>query len=253
MWGPQSVFAFLSPSLYVGSVGFVALQEALRRELRRRIAAGELTGMQLARKSGFTQAHISNFINRKRGLKLRALDRMMKAVGITLYDLLDARELTLHAAIPTPSVEGFVDVPVVDLAATTSAVIVREQVRELLKYRRAFLDRHRATPPQARKSWTRFVAVQLDANQAAAMWPQPGGRVTLLVDRHYVSLNPYRSGHRNIYVVKRDSGFLVRYAEAAEGSLVLQPRDPAFPAILLPSGTGPEVIIGRVVQVSQKA
>ncbi len=58
-------------------MGFVALQEALRREVRRRIESGELTGMELAQKTGFTQAHISNFLNRKRGLKLRALDRML--------------------------------------------------------------------------------------------------------------------------------------------------------------------------------
>jgi Holliday junction resolvase len=209
--------------------------------------------MQLARKSGFTQAHISNFINRKRGLKLRALDRMMKAVGLTLYDLLDPRELARHAALPAPTGDGFTDVPVVDVAAVASPVIVREQVRELLKFRRAFLDRLRAAPPASRKAWTRFVALQIDASEAEAMWPQTGGRVTLLVDRHYASLEPYRPGRRNIYVVKHDSNILVRYAEASNGSLVLQPRDPGFPAIVLPASSGSAVIIGRVAQVSQKA
>jgi transcriptional regulator with XRE-family HTH domain len=219
--------------------------------LRRRIAAGEMTGMQLARKSGFTQAHISNFINRKRGLKLRALDRMMKAVGLTLYDLLDPWELARHAALPAPTGDGFTDVAVVDVAAMARPVIVRQQVRELLKFRRGFLDRLRAAPPASRKAWTRFVAVQIDASEAEAMWPQAGGRVTLLVDRHYVSLEPYRPGRRNIYAVKRDSGILVRFAEATNGSLVLQPRNPGFPAVVLPA-TDTDAIIGRVAQVSQK-
>ena len=77
---------------------FVGLQEALRRELRKRIAAGELTGMELARRTGFTQAHISNFLNRKRGLKLTALDRALEAAGLSLYDLLNHQELARLAA-----------------------------------------------------------------------------------------------------------------------------------------------------------
>lgn len=234
-------------------MGFVGLQESLRRELRRRIAAGELTGMELARKTGFTQAHISNFINRKRGLKLRALDRMLKALGMTLYDLLDPRELARHAALPAAAPDDFLDVPVVDAAAASSGTIIREQVRELLKFRRGFLDRLRATVPAARKAWTRFIALQVDASEAEAMWPGAGARVTVLVDRHYISLAPYRSGRRNIYVVKRDSGILVRYAASADGSLVLQPRDPRFPAVVVPAATLSDVLVGRVAQVSLKA
>jgi transcriptional regulator with XRE-family HTH domain len=249
----QEAVAFLNRSLYRGFMGFVGLQEALRRELRRRIAAGDLTGMELARKTGFTQAHISNFINRKRGLKLRALDRMLKALGLTLYDLLDPRELVRHAALPVEITGDFLDVPVVDAASAASPTIVREQVREMLKFRRAFLDRIRAVVPAARKAWTRFVALQVDAAEAEAMWPGAGARVTVLVDRHYVSLAPYRAGRRNIYVLRQDSGILVRYAESTDGSLVLQPRDPGFPAVVLPADSLTDVIVGRVAQVSLKA
>jgi transcriptional regulator with XRE-family HTH domain len=248
----QRAVAFLSHPLYLGFMGFVGLQEALRRELRRRIAAGELTGMELARKTGFTQAHISNFINRKRGLKLRALDRMLKALGMTLYDLLDPRDLARHAAIPPVAAEEFVDVPVVEAAAASTPVIVREQVREMLKFRRTFLDRLRAAVAAGRKGWTRFIALQIEAAEAEAMWPGAGARVTLLVDRHSISLAPYRPGRRNIYVVKRDSGLMVRYAESIDGSLVLQPRDPGFPAIVMSAASLADTVIGRVAQVSLK-
>ncbi len=233
-------------------MGFVALQEALRRHLRRRIAAGELTGMELARKTGFTQAHISNFINRKRGLKLRALDRMLKALGLTLYDLLDPRELAIHAALPAPAAGDFVDVAVVDSASALSPVIAREHLREMLKFRKAFLDRIRAASPAARKNWTRFVALQVEAAEADAMWPGTASRATLLVDRHYVSLDPYRTGRRNIYVIQREGGIVARYAESSDGSLILQPRDPAFPALVLPESAAREAIVGRVAQVSLK-
>ncbi|MGH9789646.1 MAG: helix-turn-helix domain-containing protein, partial [Candidatus Acidiferrales bacterium] len=74
-------------------MSFVGMQDGLRRELRKRIEAGELTGMELARRTNFTQAHISNFLNRKRGLKLVALDRMCKALGLNVYDLLDPKEV----------------------------------------------------------------------------------------------------------------------------------------------------------------
>jgi transcriptional regulator with XRE-family HTH domain len=208
--------------------------------------------MELARKTGFTQAHISNFINRKRGLKLRALDRMLKALGLTLYDLLDPRELAGHAALPAPVAGDFVDVPIVDPASALNAVIAREHVREMLKFRKTFLDRIRAASPAARKNWTRFVALQVEAAEADAMWPGAASRATLLVDRHYVSLDPYRAGRRNIYVIQHEGGILARHAESSGGSLILQPRDPAFPALVLPESAAREAIVGRVAQVSLK-
>jgi len=229
------------------------LQECLRRELRRRIAAGELTGTQLARRTGFTQAHISNFINRKRGLKLSALDRMLKATGLTVYDLLDPHELTRHVTLPATREGDFLDVPVVDPAAAMRPVVVREQMREVLKFRRAFLDHLRPSGPVDRKGWTRFVALQLEASEAAAMWPEAGGRVTVLVDRHYVSLGPYRSGKRNIYAIQTGANVLVRYVESSERGLVLQPRDSAFPATLLPASAASDIVVGRIAQASLKA
>jgi transcriptional regulator with XRE-family HTH domain len=232
-------------------VGFVALQEGLRRELRRRIATGELTGTELARKTGFTQAHISNFINRKRGLKLGALDRMTKAIGLTIYDLLDPRELSRHVALPANNEGEFIDVPVVESAAAMNPIIVREQVQEILKFRRTFLNRLRASGSAARKDWTRFVAMQMDASEAAAMWPGSTGRVTVLIDRHYDSLEPYRSGKRNIYVVRTESGVLARYVEAVDGDMVLQPRDSSFPVTMLSGDAA--AIVGRVAQASVKA
>src|SRR5713101_6354058 len=122
-------------------MSFVALQESLRKELRKRIDAGELTGMELARRTGFTQAHISNFLNRKRGLKLSALDRMLKAIGLVLYDLLNPHDLVRFAAAPAGSDAEYVEVPLVaSPAAAMSEVIVNDEVQELLKMKRAVLN-----------------------------------------------------------------------------------------------------------------
>src|SRR5712691_10961267 len=91
---------------------FVALQESLRKELRKRIDAGELTGMELARRAGFTQAHISNFLNRKRGLKLTALDRVLRAIGQSVYDLLNpisGMELARRAGFTQAHISNFLN------------------------------------------------------------------------------------------------------------------------------------------------
>ena len=54
-----------------------AMQENLRKLLWARIEAGELTGLKLAQQTGFKQAHISNFLNRKRQLSIAGMDKVL--------------------------------------------------------------------------------------------------------------------------------------------------------------------------------
>ncbi len=236
-------------------MSFVALQESLRRQLRKRIEAGELTGMELARRTGFTQAHISNFLNRKRGLKLSALDRVLKAIGLSLYDLLDPHELARFAAVPAGRDEEYIEVPLVEAAvAARSEVIVNEDVQELFKFHRALLRRIRAdmaTP--ARKSWTRFVLVRLGAEEGLSMWPRLSPGAALLLDRHYTSLRAYRKGDRNIYAVRKADACTMRYVEWSGSQLVLRPHNPDFPVevLSLEEGQTPaDLLIGRVAHVA---
>jgi transcriptional regulator with XRE-family HTH domain len=239
-------------------MSFVGLQEHLRKELRRRIDARELTGMELARRTGFTQAHISNFLNRKRGLKLSALDRMLKAIGLTVYDLLNPHELVRFAAVPPGSDEEYEDVPLVKfVTAGSSLVIVNEEVEELVKFRRSFLTRLRADLAQpTRKSWTRFVIIRADQRDAATMWPRLGPGSTLLVDRHYTSLKPSRKNDRNLYAVRRKEGLVIRYVEAGERHLVLRSHDPDSSLDVLPLGesqSAGDLLVGRVAHVAMEA
>jgi transcriptional regulator with XRE-family HTH domain len=239
-------------------MSFVGLQESLRKELRKRIDAGELTGMELARRTGFTQAHISNFLNRKRGLKLSALDRMLKAIGLTLYDLLNPHELVRFAAVPASSDAEYAEVPLVEAAsAARSEVIVNEEVKELVKLRRALLSHIRpdlAAP--ARRSWTRFVLIQLDAREGMSMWPRLNPGSLLLIDRHYTTLRPYRKNDRNIYAVRKDAGLTVRYVEMNGSLLLLRPHnsDYAVDVLTIPEGqTASDLLIGRVAHVAMEA
>src|ERR1019366_8485670 len=63
---------------------FRMLQENLRKTLWERIDGGELTGLRLAEQTGFKQAHISNFLNRKRGLSLEGMDRVLNVQHLSV-------------------------------------------------------------------------------------------------------------------------------------------------------------------------
>ena len=142
-------------------MSFTGLQENLRRELRKRMEGGDFTGIELARRSGFTQAHISNFLNRKRGLKLSALDRILKATGLSVYDLLNPHDLARFAAAPAGTDEEYADVPLVESSVAGSRpVIVNEDVRELYKMKRSILNRIR--PDLAARAPPRLDALGAD-------------------------------------------------------------------------------------------
>lgn len=233
----------------------------MRKIIRKRIEAGEFTGMELARRSKFTQAHISNFLNAKRGLKLSALDRMLKCLGLSLYDLLDPHEAARHAAAPVGADEDYADVPLVEGAiAAGNEVIVNEVVSELLKFRRPFLKRITpdlaAAPPDQitkRKEWTRFVLIKVDQKDGMSMWPRllPGS--TLLLDRHYNSLRPYRKNDRNMYAVRKSGGCTVKYVELEGNLLVLRPHNQDYNIELLPVEEGQtfsDLLVGRVAHIS---
>jgi transcriptional regulator with XRE-family HTH domain len=237
---------------------FVALQESLRKELRKRIDAGELTGMELARRAGFTQAHISNFLNRKRGLKLTALDRVLRAIGQSVYDLLNPHELARFAAVPAGAATDYAEVPLVEaIHAAGGEVIVNEEVKDLLPYARGMLGRIRAEPASpTRKSWTRFVLIRVEGKEALSMWPRFGPGAILLLDRHYTSLRPYRKDDRNIYVVRKGDGLTVRYVDLSGTVLILRPHNSDYPIELLPmeGGQNPgERIVGRVAHIALEA
>ncbi len=67
-----------------------------REAKRAQRIAGELTGLHLAQQAGFKQAHISNFLNRKRGLSLEGMDKVLSVQHLSVLDLLDPAEVNKH-------------------------------------------------------------------------------------------------------------------------------------------------------------
>ena len=238
-------------------MNFSGLQENLRKDLHKRVAAGELTGTELARRTRFTQAHISNFLNRKRGLKLSALDRMLKALGLKIYDLLNPHDLARFAAAPASKDADYAAVPLVGAeVAAASEVILNEDVEEMHKIRHSLLNRiHADLATPARRSWTRFVFIKLTGKECASLAPRIGAGGLLLIDRHYNSLRQYHKNERNLFAVRREGGLVVRYVEPGDRMLILRPDNSAAAVELLriPEGqNSSDLIVGRIAMASSE-
>src|SRR5579862_3882144 len=151
---------------------FKILQDNLRKILWERIEAGELTGLRLAQQTGFKQAHISNFLNRKRGLSIEGMDKVLSVQHISVLDLLDPAEVNKRASILPPSEDEFENVLLTDVrVAATKPLITSANVKAILKFKKSFLHRLRAEPEGNRSSWQRFVLIKADTKDAQSMHP----------------------------------------------------------------------------------
>ena len=130
---------------------FRALQENLRKALWERIEEGELTGLRLARETGFKQAHISNFLNRKRGLSVEGMDKVLNVQRLSILDLLDPGEINKRASITPPSEDEFDNVLLVDGAvAARQPLIMSMKVKDIREAQEKFPAQ--AAPRNGRRS-----------------------------------------------------------------------------------------------------
>jgi plasmid maintenance system antidote protein VapI len=231
-------------------MNFQDLHELLRVELNRRIELGTLTGTGLARQAGFRQAHISNFLNRKRALSLEGLDRVLAAQDLSIDQLMP---LELSAAATAPTSDPIDSIPVVSPSTAMDEAQVRPgAVIEMIHVSASRLQDNRARPSLKCINWQRFLAVRADAQQTAAMEPMIAAGAIVVLDRHYNSLAPYRAQQRTLYAVRCGAGLVLRYVEFDDGRLILRPLSLAFPVQLLVLGsheTPADYIVGRVCLV----
>ena len=228
-------------------VNFRGLQDRLRQRLLAEIEAGKLTGLELARAAGFRQAHISNFLNSKRGLSLEAMDAVLKARGWKLSDLLANREnerqrrRSLHANSP-----GVSWIPLVDAKNCHASEIPYEGTKNALRVMSARLERMAPVQHNDRGSWVRFVAMRVSSADAEAMSPRLARGTMAVVDRH-----EYEPGSRGaIYAVRvktraRDE-IVMRYVEWVGREWVMRAESPD---VALAALTDAAEIVGRVCMV----
>jgi len=236
---------------------FKILQDNLRKILWERIEAGELTGLRLAQQTGFKQAHISNFLNRKRGLSIEGMDKVLSVQHLSVLDLLDPAEVNKRASILPPSDDEFENVLLTDPStAATQPLITSMHVQEILKFKKNYLRKLKPEIEGDRSSWQRFVLIKLDAREAITMYPRllPGS--TLLIDRHYNSLKAYRKGEFNMYAVLKSDTCTVRYVEVAGNHLILRPHNQSSPieVVTMDDGkTAADYLVGRICHIGLEA
>jgi len=236
---------------------FRALQENLRKVLWERIEAGELTGLGLAKATGFKQAHISNFLNHKRGLSVEGMDKVMAVQRLSVLDLLDPAEINKRASAAPESDDEFENVAAVEArVAARQPQIMRMKVKQMLKFRRTFLRQLRAEMQGDRARWQRFVVIRADNSEGMSMYPRLAPGAQLLIDRHYNSLKPYHKAKANMYAVAKSSTCTIKYVEVADDCLVLRPHNQAYPVELIPIERGKkphDYLVGRVCHVGAEA
>src|SRR6202140_3862420 len=117
---------------YSGDMKFKVLQENLRKTLWHRIEEEGLTGLRLAEQTGFKQAHISNFLNRKRGLSLEGMDTVLRVQHLSVPARLDPEEVNKRASILPPSDDQFENVLEGDgTVAATEPLVMSMNVKEI--------------------------------------------------------------------------------------------------------------------------
>jgi len=232
---------------------FRVLQENLRNTLWDRIEEGDLTGLRLAQQTGFKQAHISNFLNRKRGLSIEGMDKVLSVQHLSVLDLLDPSEVNKRASIFPPSNDEFQNVILADSSvAASESVLTSMHVKEILKFKKTFLKKLKAETEGDREQWERFVVIKADAREGMSMYPRLLPGATLLIDRHYNSLKPYRKGESNMYAVRKSDTCTVKYVETADNHLILRPHNQAYPVEVTTMEEGKlpsDYIVGRVCYV----
>lgn len=228
-------------------MNFSQLHERLRLELVRRIDRGVLTGSMLAHQTGFGQAHISNFLRKRRVLSLQGLDRVLDSQLLTVSDLLPDELLPSHRA--TRAENAHDTVPLVsDAIALQNQNIPHHYVLDVLRVPAGILQQFRSRRATSRKDWLRFVAIRINAIEALPMEPILSPAAIVVIDRHYTSLVRYQPAKPTLYAVRDAHTLLIRYVDFEANRLVLRPHNPAYPVVLLELGsneTPSDYVIGR--------
>jgi hypothetical protein len=229
---------------------FLELHERLRLETWRRIDQGILSSSLLARQTGLAQAHISNFLHRRRRLSLDALDRVLLAEALTLEDLEPNGRGDRLDGFPKTEPGAMDTVPVVSqVVAMNSPAIVARAVVDTVHLPAGWLSGFPARRAVSRRSWERFVGVRVSSAQALPMDPVLQIGSIVVIDRHYTSLVTLRPPTPNLYAVRAGPQCLFRHVAFEASRLVLRPRALSYPVELIEldaAETPSDLLVGRV-------
>lgn len=231
-------------------MNFRQLHDRVRVELLRRIERGTLSVSLLARQTGLTQAHLSNFLHGHRNMSLDALDKLLSVIRMQAEELSPQK----RGAMLDKQAGASVAIPLVPHSVAMFEPYMRPSVvEEVLLYSARYVADLEARCVPARRQWERFVAVGIDAEDARPMEPVVTGGAVVLLDRHYTSFKPWREGAVNLYAARIGSQLLIRYAQHHADRVVLRPYRAQAEAHVVeigPGETASDVLVGRVVLVA---
>jgi len=225
------------------------LQNQLRVYIRARIGRGELTGTALARRASLPQGHLSNFLNSRRGLSLESMDRLMSALHVGVLDLLGSQFDHLRA--PRHTGESVEPIAMVSAEHAALARFASDQVLEIRNFNKSYLRKLKPRPAVDRSDWLRFVLIKLDRRSSGGFFPRSIA-ATLLVDRYYNSLEPYRRSAPNLYALSFAGRCVAAQISVCDNCLMLRPREPRQPIEIVriqPGRSYCDYIVGRVCHV----
>jgi Helix-turn-helix. len=149
---------------------FACLQSRLRRAVLDLTRSGQLSGKRLAQVVGVKQPHISNFLHGRRGLSVEAMDRVLRALEISVLDLVPVQALERFVAAGSDL--EYEAVPLVENGALLEPYPPASAIREWIKLKRSFLWHMKAAPVGHREAWRRHMLMKVSEEDAAAMYPR---------------------------------------------------------------------------------
>ncbi len=237
-------------------IRFHTLQDSLRAGIWARLERGELTGKGLAHKAGFQQAHLSNFLNGKRGLSLHAMDRLLDVLHLDALDLAGVDPILRHIDNAEGRRDNAETVVVVSLdSAAHLPRFTTDHIQDTVSFERSFLRRLKPKTIGNRRDWARFVAVKLRKEDVDGIPLLKAGAV-ILIDRHSNALPPAnRPQDQGLYAVLDGAKCLIRRITVAPGTLILREHTekPASTLRLVPIPPGrraSDLVIGKIRHLS---
>ena len=184
------------------------------------------------------------------------MDRVLKGERLSVLDLLDPQEVNRRASILPSGDAQFETVCLVDAVNAAKPIIMKMHVIGIHKFNKIFLNKLRVDSEGDRENWERFLVIKADGREGMSMFPRLLPGASVLLDRHYNSLRPYRKHDSNMYAVYKSGSCTLKYVEIAGSNLILRPHNHHYPVEVMPLQNGKkarEYIIGRVCHVGIEA
>jgi transcriptional regulator with XRE-family HTH domain len=230
------------------------IQDRLRGYIRELMREHWGRGTGLAEESAIPQGHLSNFLNGRRGLSVQAMDRLLTALDIGVEDLVKSSQ-SEQSFVRLAVRSRYAVLPRISPTVALQPRLYKDGILGLDCIDKQFLKRRRSNDVAGRSHWDRFVLLDSTPGSVRAILPA-ANTTTLLVDRHYTSLEPYLQSRSNLYVVQLTTELVVGRVNLACDHLLVRPCDLHCDllSIQLPRGTQYYTrIVGRVCRYYAEA